>query len=137
MHLHPQLENDTVFVADLALSRLLLNKDATYPWLLLVPRRADIIELIDLCAGDRHQLMHEISLVCTALKAETGCKKLNVAALGNAVPQLHVHVIARFETDPAWPRPIWGHGFPTAYPADTQNDFIARIRARLATAAAL
>jgi diadenosine tetraphosphate (Ap4A) HIT family hydrolase len=106
--LHPQLERDTTPLGDLPLSRVLVINDANYPWLLLVPRRAAAVELIDLDEVERAQLMTEIALVCRSLKDVTECDKLNVAALGNAVPQLHVHVIARRKTDKAWPKPIWG-----------------------------
>lgn len=106
--LHPQLERDTTPLGDLPLSQVLVINDANYPWLLLVPRRAGAVELIDLDEVERAQLMTEIALVSRALRDATECDKLNVAALGNAVPQLHVHVIARRKTDKAWPKPVWG-----------------------------
>jgi diadenosine tetraphosphate (Ap4A) HIT family hydrolase len=106
--LHPQLVRDTIELGDLALSRVLIIKDANYPWLLLVPRRQGIVEIIDLDEVEQAQLMVEIARVGRALKAVTQCDKLNIAALGNAVPQLHVHVIARRKTDKAWPKPVWG-----------------------------
>jgi diadenosine tetraphosphate (Ap4A) HIT family hydrolase len=106
--LHPQLERDTTPLGDLPLSRVLIINDANYPWLLLVPRRAGAVELVDLDEVARAQLMTEIALASGALKEVTECDKLNVAALGNAVPQLHVHVIARRKTDKAWPKPVWG-----------------------------
>jgi len=106
--LHPQLVRDTIELGDLALSRVLIIKDANYPWLLLVPRRPDIVELIDLNEVEQAQLMVEIARTARALKVVTECDKLNIAALGNAVPQLHVHVIARRKTDKAWPKPVWG-----------------------------
>ena len=114
--LHPQLVADTVAVGDLALCRVLLSKDANYPWLILVPRRPDIVELIDLTAVDRAALSAEIDAAARALKATVPCDKLNVAALGNMVPQLHVHIIARRHGDPAWPKPVWG-----AVPAIADN----------------
>jgi diadenosine tetraphosphate (Ap4A) HIT family hydrolase len=104
--LHPQLAQDTVPVGDLALSRLLLANDANYPWLILVPRRAGLVEIIDLSGHHRLELMDEIADAASALKAITECEKLNVAALGNQVPQLHVHVIARRHSDAAWPKPV-------------------------------
>ncbi len=106
--LHPQLERDTTPLGDLPLSRVLVINDANYPWLLLVPRRYGAVEVIDLDEVERAQLMTEIALVSRVLKDVTECDKLNVAALGNAVPQLHVHVIARRKTDKAWPKPVWG-----------------------------
>ena len=105
--LHPQLDKDTVSIGDLPLSRLLLSKDANYPWLILVPRQPEAIEIIDLDPEDRARLMSEIGEVSEALRDIAGCDKLNVAALGNQVPQLHVHVIARRKSDAAWPRPVW------------------------------
>jgi len=106
--LHPQLEADTVFVTDLPLSTVLLARDANYPWLILVPRPAGMVELIDLAPQDANQMMVEITICSHAMQTVSACHKLNVAALGNQVPQLHVHVIGRFKDDPAWPGPIWG-----------------------------
>lgn len=119
--LHPQLDKDTAPVGDLPLCRVLLIKDAHYPWLVLVPRRPDTVEIIDLDEVAQAQLMTEITRVSRALRDITRCDKLNVAALGNAVPQLHVHIIARRRTDAAWPRPIWGVMPPKPYdPSDMQ-----------------
>ena len=95
--LHSQLPKDTIDVGDLPLSKVLVIKDANYPWLLLVPRRPDITEIIDLAEVEQAQLMTEVSRVARALKEVTRCDKLNIAALGNMVPQLHVHVIAPVE----------------------------------------
>ncbi len=106
--LHPQLEADTFPVGELALSRLLLARDANFPWLILVPRCPGVSEIIDLDQPGQAELTREVALVCRALKTVVPCDKLNVAALGNAVPQLHVHIIARRRGDPAWPKPIWG-----------------------------
>src|SRR5277367_1304613 len=111
--LHPQLEHDTVPVGDLALSRVLAIDDADYPWLVLVPRRAGAVEIADLGA-DAARLMDEILLASNALKDVTRCDKLNVAAIGNVVPQLHVHIVARWKTDPLWPKPVWGADPPRA-----------------------
>jgi diadenosine tetraphosphate (Ap4A) HIT family hydrolase len=129
--LHPQLADDTLAIGDLALSRVLLSKDANYPWLVLVPRRAGAVEIIDLEEAEQAQLMTEITRVSRGLKEVTGCHKLNVAALGNAVPQLHVHVIARHTTDAAWPRPIWGTAPPRAYDPREVEKFIGALRARI------
>jgi diadenosine tetraphosphate (Ap4A) HIT family hydrolase len=117
--LHLQLARDGVALGELALSHVLVMNDANYPWLVLVPRRPDMIEIIDLGEADRIQLMAEISDVAGALKRVTRCDKLNIAALGNAVAQLHVHVIARFRNDAAGPRPVWGQVPARPYaPAD-------------------
>jgi diadenosine tetraphosphate (Ap4A) HIT family hydrolase len=129
--LHPQLERDTASFGDLPLSRLLVINDANFPWLLLVPRRPGMVDLIDLDEVERAQLMTEITRVARALKEVTGCDKLNVAALGNAVPQLHVHVIARFRTDVAWPRPVWGAAPPRAYDREGLHNFVTPLRRKI------
>jgi len=126
--LHAQLQQDTIDIGDLPLSRVLVVKDAHYPWLMLVPRRPDTVEIIDLDEVAQGQLMTEITRVSRALKAITKCDKLNVAALGNVVPQLHVHIIARRTTDAAWPRPIWGVMPPLAHDAEEVQRFISELR---------
>lgn len=130
--LHPQLAADTVPVGDLALSRVLLANDANYPWLILVPRRPGITELIDLAEADRQQLMAESDAAARLLKSITECDKLNVAALGNVVAQLHVHVIGRRHSDKAWPKPVWGAAPPAAYDPAVRDGFIAALRRGLA-----
>ena len=129
--LHPQLARDTVPLGDLALSRILIIKDANYPWLLLVPRRPDIVEIIDLDQVEQAQLMVEIDRTARALKAVTACDKLNIAALGNAVPQLHVHIIARRKSDKAWPKPVWGAAPPLEHDAAELDRFMNAMRAKL------
>jgi diadenosine tetraphosphate (Ap4A) HIT family hydrolase len=131
--LHPQLAADTVPVGDLALSRVLLANDANYPWLILVPRRPGITELIDLTEADRRQFMTETDAAARLLKSITACEKLNVAALGNVVAQLHVHVIGRRHSDQAWPKPVWGAVPATAYDSAVRDGFIAALRRGLAT----
>ena len=106
--LHPQLAADTVPVIELPLCEVRLMDDANHPWLVLVPRVADAVELIDLDPAQRTQLTREIDGACRALNALYKPDKLNVAALGNLVPQLHVPIIARYQDDIAWPRPVWG-----------------------------
>jgi diadenosine tetraphosphate (Ap4A) HIT family hydrolase len=106
--LHPTLAADTVAVTRLELSRVLLRDDRTFPWVILVPERARVRELFELECAERGLLMEEIALVSTVMRDLYQPHKINVAALGNQVEQLHVHVIARFHHDPAWPRPIWG-----------------------------
>ena len=113
------------------LSRVLVIKDAHYPWLLLVPRRAGAVEIIDLGEVEQAQLMTEITRVSRALKDVTQCDKLNVAALGNAVPQLHVHLIARRTTDAAWPRPVWGVVPPLAHDPQEVQKFIGALRGKI------
>lgn len=129
--LHPQLVRDTVVLGDLALSRVLIIKDANYPWLLLVPRRQGIVELIDLDEVEQAQLMVEISRTARTLKAVTECDKLNIAALGNAVPQLHVHIIARRKTDKAWPKPVWGQADPLDHDFAELDRFMHAMKTKL------
>jgi len=129
--LHPQLEQDASAVGDLPLSRLLVSNDASYPWLLLVPRRPGAREIIDLDDKDQSQLMIEIAHTSRALKDVTACHKLNVAAIGNIVPQLHVHIVARRRDDPAWPKPVWGTVPARAYDPAERERFIAALRGKI------
>ena len=126
--LHPQLAADTIPVGDLALCRVLLANDANYPWLILVPRRTGVTELIDLDQNEQIQLVAEIDVAARALKSITEYEKLNVAALGNVVAQLHVHVIGRRHHDKAWPKPVWGAAAPTAYDPAVRVGFAAALR---------
>jgi diadenosine tetraphosphate (Ap4A) HIT family hydrolase len=130
--LDPQLERDTVTVGDLPLARVLVMDDATYPWLILVPRIPGAVELIDLDDEQQAQLMDEIAMLSRVLKDVTGCDKLNVAAIGNVVAQLHVHVVARRRDDPAWPRPVWGHAPARPYDKPELDRFIDCIRREVA-----
>ena len=134
--LHPQLAQDTHPVAHLGLSELRLMDDANHPWLVLVPRVAGIIEIIDLPAGQRAQLTTEIDAVSRALRLLFAPDKLNVAALGNMVPQLHVHVIARYRTDIAWPRPVWGAAGARPYSPEELVERVGALRAALRSSAA-
>jgi diadenosine tetraphosphate (Ap4A) HIT family hydrolase len=129
--LHPQLERDTANIGDLPLSRVLVINDANYPWVLLVPRRADTVEIVDLDEVAQAQLMTEITRVSRAMREVTNCDKLNVAALGNMVPQLHVHIIARFRTDPAWPKPVWGAVPPRDYNREDLHGFVTPLRKKI------
>jgi diadenosine tetraphosphate (Ap4A) HIT family hydrolase len=125
------LERDTLAVGDLPLCRVLIIRDANYPWLLLVPRRPEIVEILDLDEVEQAQLMVEITRVARALREITKCDKLNIAALGNVVPQLHVHIIARRRTDAAWPKPVWGAAEPLPFDPDALEDFRKAVRARV------
>ncbi len=129
--LHPQLAQDTVPVGNLALTRVLLANDANYPWLILVPRRPALVELIDLDDSEQVQLLGEIATAARALKAITTCDKLNIAALGNQVSQLHVHVIARRRNDAAWPKPVWGAAAPSSYEPVVRERLLAALRGGL------
>ena len=113
--LHPRLADDTLPLGDLALCRALLMNDARFPWLLLVPRRADLRELSDLTAAERSTLMEEVASTSRIVQEITGAYKMNVGAIGNIISQLHVHIVARFEADAAWPAPVWGFGRTRAY----------------------
>ena len=128
--LHPQLCADTAFVCDLPLSRLLAKNDANFPWLILVPRRAGASELYDLGA-EQAALTNEIALVSRALKDETRCDKLNVAAIGNVVPQLHIHIVARTRNDALWPKPVCGAAPPLPYDAGALDRGELVVRHRL------
>lgn len=130
--LPPQFAHGLV-LGDLPLSRVLLNPDANYPWLILVPRRAGVTELIDLPDAEQQELLGEIAQTARALKRVTECDKLNIATIGNIVPQLHIHVIARRKTDPAWPKTVWNAVPPKAYAAGE----IERLAAALAGAIGL
>ena len=129
--LDPRIQDDSLHVADLPLSAARLMRDANYPWLVLVPRIAGVSEIIDLDASQRVELMSEIALASQALRREVPVDKLNVASLGNVVPQLHVHVIARKRSDPAWPRPVWGAVAPEPYRAGKAEALAAALAVHL------
>ena len=125
------LARDTVPIGDMPLCRALLIKDATYPWLLLVPRRYQAVEMTDLDTIEQAQLMSEIAHASRTLKALTDCDKINVAALGNVVAQLHVHIIARSRGDAAWPRPVWNAVPPRDYESRDLEKLLIQLRERL------
>ena len=125
--LHPRLAADTVFVADWTLCRVLLMNDARYPWLILVPRRAGATEIFDLNPDDREMLIAEIALASERLKHFSHTAKINVGALGNLVPQLHIHIVARNPGDAAWPGPVWGSGQSEPYAPDALQNFVGEI----------
>lgn len=114
--LDPRLSGDTIAIGELALSSVLLLDDSRFPWFVLVPRRASASELTDLDQEDARALMDEIRIATRVMLDLAGPDKVNVGALGNVVPQLHVHVVGRFLSDPAWPGPVWGFGQRTPYP---------------------
>jgi diadenosine tetraphosphate (Ap4A) HIT family hydrolase len=129
--LHPQLAADCAVIGDLPLCRLLLMDDASYPWCILVPRRAGVRELHELDAADRAALLDEVVQVSALMQRQFSADKMNVAAFGNVVPQLHVHVIARHVGDPAWPRPVWGAAPPRPYAAAAREEVVVRLRGEL------
>lgn len=130
--LDKRLRTDTVLVGELALNSVLLARDATYPWVILVPRRSAITEIHQLKAADRALLMQESCVLAEVMMVLYQPDKLNIATLGNQVPQLHMHHVARFKTDPAWPRPVWGAAATTEYQFGALNHRLADLRAALA-----
>jgi diadenosine tetraphosphate (Ap4A) HIT family hydrolase len=129
--LDARLAADTIFVADWSLSRVLLMNDARYPWLILVPRRPNAMEVFDLSSQDRATLTEEVARASAMLKKLSACAKINVGALGNLVPQLHVHVVARSPGDAAWPGPVWGNGTSIPYSDDAARSLVERLRSGL------
>ncbi len=130
--LHPKLSELTIPVGDLPLSRVLLENDSNYPWLILVPRKACVSEIIDLGPDDQAQLLAEINAASHALRAVATFDKLNIGALGNMVAQLHVHVLGRSKTDPAWPKPVWGAGPQLHYEPAAREALVDALRRELA-----
>jgi diadenosine tetraphosphate (Ap4A) HIT family hydrolase len=128
--LDPRLAADTVAVAALPLCEVRLLDDRRFPWAVLVPVRAGAVEVVDLDAADRGRLIEEIALLSTAMRHAYAPDKLNVGALGNIVAQLHVHVVARYRADAAWPGPVWGTG-REPYDAASRSAAVGRLQAAL------
>jgi diadenosine tetraphosphate (Ap4A) HIT family hydrolase len=126
--LHSRLEADSIFLGQLPLCQLRLINDSRYPWLLLVPAQPYLVEITDLSAEDYQQLWQEVRQVSEGLQIWCQPDKLNVATLGNLVPQLHLHVIARFKTDATWPGPVWGQGEAVAYTEKELDSLVAELR---------
>ncbi len=124
----PRLEADSAFVVSLNLCQVRLCHNAAFPWVLLIPNTS-VIEIVDLSETDQQTLMKEICLASSVMRLLYNPKKLNVASLGNVVPQIHVHVVARFENDGAWPRPVWNCGVESTYSTDEMTKHIASIKA--------
>lgn len=127
--LDPRFADDTVPVAALGLSEVLLMDRRAWTWLVLVPRIAGLRELIDMTDAERHRLSDEVALASRVVQQTVPCDKLNVASFGNVVAQLHVHVIARVVGDTAWPRPVWAVDAPEGYAPPARDDLVARLRA--------
>jgi len=134
MILHAQLAKDCFVVGRFPLSLLLLMNEARYPWFILVPQRENISEIQQLCVADRHQLMDESCWLSEALRAVFSPQRVNVAAIGNIVNQLHVHHIARFKSDAAWPAPVWGKFPCQPYSAAAYENVQRRVQSQLALA---
>lgn len=113
--IHTRLQADCLVIGRFPLCHLLLSKDANYPWFILVPDREQVAEIHQLTDADQQQLIRESSQLARALEKVFEPDKLNIAALGNVVPQLHLHHIVRYRNDPAWPAPVWGRVAPRSY----------------------
>jgi len=129
--LHPRLAEDCYYLGDFPLCALLLSKDANYPWYILVPKHADISEAFQLNALEKQQLQFESLQLSEALNSAFVADKMNIAALGNMVPQLHVHHIVRYKTDAAWPNPIWGYVDAQTYSEQQLDERIKKTHALL------
>lgn len=129
--LHPQLATDTLEVGNLTLCKVLLMNDSQYPWLVLVPQRADIREVYELSSEDQALLWQEVGQCGQTLMQMHEGFKLNIGALGNMVPQLHIHVIVRQQNDPAWPGPIWGVKPAVAYSDEALNSSLTALKSTL------
>ena len=127
--LHPQLKQDCLLIGRFPLCRLLLMQDANYPWFILVPDREAVTEIHQLDDVDRQQLMRESCALAVVLSTQFTADKLNIAALGNVVPQLHIHHVVRYRGDPAWPAPVWGRVPPRPYTAGALAKLLEKLRA--------
>ena len=126
--LHSRLIKDTFYIIDLKLSKLLLMNDSNYPWFILVPTRKNITELYELEKKDRLELNSEIDIISKKLSIHFDAKKMNIAALGNIVPQLHIHIIVRKENDAAWPNPVWNNTDTIPYKESISFKLVKDIR---------
>lgn len=132
--LDPRLAAETLPVGDLPVSSVLLLDDARFPWLVLVPRRPALREITDLSVADYGAVMDELRLAVRVMAKLMGPDKVNIGALGNVVAQLHLHVVARFHSDAAWPGPVWGSGPRQPYPAHAAASLADRAGALFAEA---
>lgn len=129
--LNSKLAADSFFVGDLKISRLLLMNDANYFWFILVPRKDDLVELIDLSFEDQIEVLREINLLARILKEDFAVDKINIGALGNVVKQLHIHVIGRFENDAAFPKPVWGAVPAMPFAEESARELIEKVKLKL------
>lgn len=132
-NLHPQLAQDCYELADLPLCKLLLCNDSAYPWFILVPKVNDITDIYQLDWQQQQQLLNESSLLSELLMQVFNGDKMNVAALGNVVEQLHVHHVVRYKKDVSWPKPIWGQQPLTPYTDDELASLKEQLMPKLAT----
>ncbi len=126
--LDEKLQADTFFIADLKMSRLLLMNDSNYPWLILVPKKPNLVEITDLIFDEQIVVLQEVNLIAEILKKSFNADKLNIANLGNVVKQLHIHIIARFKNDTTFPKPVWGNASAIPYQEKAVQDLIIKIR---------
>ncbi|MDQ7001266.1 MAG: HIT domain-containing protein [Ghiorsea sp.] len=133
MILHPKLAQDCLILGQFDLCALLLMNDSQYPWFILVPQRENINEVHHLPQQEQQQLMVESCLLATALEQAFQADKINIAALGNMVPQLHIHHIARYKSDAAWPKPVWGLHPAVAYQDDERDIVVQHLKLNLPT----
>ncbi len=129
--LHPRLKQDCIAIGRFELCRLLMMNDSQYPWFILVPERADMHEIYQLSKTERQLLTEESSYLAENLAALYQADKMNIAAIGNIVPQLHIHHIVRYQTDKAWPAPVWGKFDAIPYTEQQIADNLARIKEKL------
>ena len=129
--LHPQLGQDCIDIGRFDLCRLLMMNDSTYPWFILVPEKAGLTEIYQLSKAERSQLTEESCFLAENLAALYRADKINIAAIGNLVPQLHIHHIIRYQTDKAWPAPVWGKFDRVPYTQAQADGQIARVKACL------
>lgn len=128
MQLDPRLESDSTFIIDLDLSQVRLSHNAAFPWILLIPRHEGISEILELSEGDQQVLMQEIVLSCHVMRHLFQPTKLNVASLGNIVQQLHIHIVARYDHDKAWPNPIWNSGISAVYDPKMKSERMSQLK---------
>ncbi len=129
--LNSKLSQDSFVICDLKISQLLLMNDANYPWFILVPKKDNLVELTDLSFEEQTVVLEEINLVGKVLKEEFLVHKLNIAALGNVVKQLHIHVIGRFENDISFPKPVWGSVISKPYEEKAAQELINKIKLKV------
>jgi len=126
--IHKRLQQDSLIVGRFPLCHLLLMRDANYPWFILVPDRDDMSEIYQLGDADQLQLTRESAALAAVLAEQFQADKINIAAIGNLVPQLHIHHVVRYRTDAAWPAPVWGAVPATAYTQEALADVIGKLR---------
>lgn len=125
--LDPTLKSDTFFIKTLTLSDLLLMNDSRFPWLILVPRKQNMTEIFDLATKDQQILWQEINECAAWAKHYFAADKMNIAALGNIVNQLHIHIVARKASDAVWPKPVWNQGPASSYDSQETELLIKNI----------